>query len=51
MEVDDLAEEWGFVLGSAASAGTGRGREVGDDEEGAGGVGDPGKAAEVGEEG
>ena len=51
LEVDDLVEEWGFVVGDAASAGTGRGWKVGDDEEGAGGVGDPGEAAEVVEEG
>lgn len=50
MEVDDLAEEWGFVFNGVASAGTGRGGKVGDDEEGARGVGDPGEAAEVGEE-
>jgi len=51
LEVDDLAEEWGFVVGGAASAGTGRGGQVGDDEEGASGVGNPREAAEVVKEG
>lgn len=45
-----MAEEWGFVFNGLASAGTGRGGEVGDDEEGARGVGDPGEAAEIREE-
>lgn len=48
-EVDDLAEERGAA--DVAVVIPGRGGEVGYDEEGAGGVGDPGKAHEVREEG
>lgn len=53
MEVDDLAEERraDVVYTAVAGISPGRGGEVRYDEKGAGGVGDPGEATEVGEEG